>query len=59
MPWIKHLGGVEGASNKGTGSHSFEPHLLSYSFILFKLLRRDISHHWQSIYTGLKVLTDR
>ena len=49
---LEHLGSVEGASDKGAGSHRFETHFFPYLFILFKLLRGNISYHRQSIRSG-------
>ena len=56
---FEHLGSVEGASDKGAGSHRFETHFFPYLFIVFKLLRGNISHHRQPVRTGLQILTDR
>jgi hypothetical protein len=55
----KHLGSVEGAPDKGAGSHRFETHFFPYLFIFFELLGRNISFHRQSVRTGLKILADR
>jgi hypothetical protein len=49
---------VERTSDKRTGSYRLKTHLFSETFILLKLLRRDIPNDGKTISPWLKILAD-